>query len=176
MSILSAGKISPSGPFGEINKLSPDPRKAICFSEKPFDSLVKLAVHRNSVFGISFKKDFLKNLGANRVWYVEKNTDPHKALSRQAIIERNSSTSDIWALAPYIEVVTGKRTDGYDFDWEREWRVLQDVSFSPEDVRCLFLPSDLHEAARYFFEDAKIENTGPCYDCEYIDPLMMIGR
>ena len=32
--------------------------------------------------------------------------------------------------------------EGYDFTWEREWRVLGDLAFEPKDVVSIILPED----------------------------------
>ena len=32
--------------------------------------------------------------------------------------------------------------EAYDFTWEREWRVLDDLHFEPKDVVCIILPED----------------------------------
>jgi hypothetical protein len=67
--------------------------------------------------------------------------------------------------------VPGKYATGnYFFKWEREWRKLGDFNFFEEDVQFLILPAKLHVAARRFFKDAENENTGPFYDCPFIDP------
>ena len=46
-----------------------------------------------------------------------------------------------------------------------------DLEFGPDDVAFLFLPAELHQAARSFFQDAIHEHTGPGYLCPYLDPL-----
>jgi hypothetical protein len=55
----------------------------------------------------------------------------------------------------------------YRFEWEREWRIAGDVRFEPEDVAFLFIPGELHEQARQFSADVKIEDGGPAYACAY---------
>lgn len=166
MNILSSGSIKPSGPFGELNKLPNYLVKTVCLSEKPFDSLSKLSTRRGSKFGLAFTKEFIISKGGNRVWYVEKKSPQYTSLQRMA-----SSDNNLLELAPFIEIVSNNQNERSDFDWEREWRVTGHISFLPEDVKYLFIPSDSHEQARTFFNDAQSENLGPNYQCLYIDPI-----
>ncbi|PLU02520.1 hypothetical protein BMJ32_12270 [Sinorhizobium medicae] len=58
----------------------------------------------------------------------------------------------VWTLAPLLEgpVV------GNSFEWEREWRVPQDLPFSPAQVQFLTGPEEEHAAMRaYFVERAQ---------------------
>jgi len=167
MAILSSGTIDPSGPFGKLNKLPQHREKTVCLSEKPFDSLSKLSLRRGSKFGLAFTKEFIISKGGNRVWYVEKNSSQHISLERMA----SSNNSSLLELVPFIEIVSNNQNERCDFDWEREWRVIGQIHFSPEDVKYLFIPSDSHQHARMFFDDAERENTGPNYQCPYIDPI-----
>ena len=167
MGILSSGSINPSGPFGKLNMLPQYREETVCLSEKPFDSLSKLSSRRGSRLGLAFTKEFIISKGGNRVWYVEQNSSQHTSLERMAS-SNNCSLSD---LAPFIEIVSNNQNERRDFDWEREWRVIGQIPFSPEDVKYLFIPSDLHEQARIFFDDAERENIGPNYQCPFIDPV-----
>jgi hypothetical protein len=167
MGILSSGTIDPSGPFGKINKLPQHREKTVCLSEKPFDALSKLSSRRGSKFGLAFTKEFIISKGGNRVWYVEKNSSQHVSLERMA----SSNNSSLLELVPFIEIVSNNQNERCDFDWEREWRVIGQIHFSLEDVKYLFIPSDSHQHARMFFDDAERENTGPNYQCPFIDPI-----
>ena len=53
---------------------------------------------------------------------------------------------------------------------------LGDFKFAEVDVEFLVVPSALHEAARAFFDNAKADNLGPCYDCPFIDPYWKIEK
>jgi hypothetical protein len=77
----------------------------------------------------------------------------------------------VWAITPFIDV-PGTYPNGarYEFQWEREWRVNSHLAFKPTDAAFLIIPAELHGAARSFFDDARQENSGPCYDCPFIDP------
>ncbi len=177
LSILDQGVIVASGPFGELNKsYSPSPQKSVCFSEKPIGNLKGLADRRSEddgVYGIVFAKEFIKTRGGNRVWYVELGSTQHVSLESIVFKEQANSCSPFWNIVPFIELVSGDRTKGYDFYWEREWRVTSNVSFEPEDVSYLIIPDDQHQHqhqdARAFFMNAEEEGLGPNYSCDYID-------
>ena len=42
--------------------------------------------------------------------------------------------------------------EGYDFAWEREWRVLGNLEFEAGDVVCVILPEDEEELAQEFLK------------------------
>ena len=168
MSILSSGTLKAQSAFGFLKEIHN--KKSICFSEIPPLYLKKL-VQRRYNHGIAFNKKFLLEKGAQRVWYVEKDSAVHKSLVYLSLELSNDKISEFLNLAPFIDI-PGKYGDTYyRFEWEREWRVLGNVSFSPRDVSFLIIPEDKHALARTFFKDAEEENIGPNYDCPYFDPL-----
>ncbi|KZM44403.1 hypothetical protein OA92_07020 [Marinomonas sp. SBI22] len=168
MRILSSGKVCSKNSFGykkECHK-----KNSICFSEIPPKFLKKL-VNRRYNYGIVFKKDWLLKVGAQRVWYVEKDSKEHISLTH---LSNNLSGLDkeyFFDLAPFIDIPGEYGSSRYRFEWEREWRIIGDLSFAPDDVAFLILPCDVHEHARSFFADAEEEQVGPNYDCPYYDPL-----
>jgi len=81
----------------------------------------------------------------------------------------------IWKLTPLIDFPS-PRPFTYDFRWEREWRVADDVRFKEEEVAFLFIPEHNHAAAWTFFDDARNDNTGPGYFCPYIDPTWNVEK
>ena len=168
MRILSSGKISSKNSFGfkkECHK-----KNSICFSEIPPKFLMKL-VNRRYNYGIVFKKDWLLKVGAQRVWYVEKDSKEHISLDYLSNSLNELDKEHFFNLAPFIDIPGEYGSSRYRFEWEREWRVIGDLSFTPDDVAFLILPYDLHEPARSFFADAEVEQVGPNYDCPYYDPL-----
>jgi hypothetical protein len=126
-----------------------------------------LSSRRGSKFGLAFTKEFIISKGGNRVWYVELNSSQHSSIERMA----SSKNISLFGLAPFIEIVSNNQNERRDFDWEREWRVIGQIPFLPEDVKFLFIPSNSQEQARIFFDDAERENIGPNYQCPYIDPV-----
>jgi hypothetical protein len=111
-------------------------------------------------------------MGGARVWYVE---DPGPVAASiqaqvQARVDAGVDPEDsFWRLTPFIDFA---KPDSVweDWRWEREWRVPNGLRFQPEDVAFLFLPEESHSAARQFFVDHQVANTGPAYLCPYIDP------
>jgi hypothetical protein len=172
MGILSKGSLIPNLAFGIGRELAPSEalQKSVCFSEIPAGEWGRLQQKRQTPYGIGFTKDFLRQEGANQVWYVEKDSEQWRTLKSMMRAGRNDSASSIWKLTPWIDSPGRYGRSRYFFEWEREWRHLGTLRFSPEDVAFLLIPEDLHEAAHFFFQDAVDENLGPGYFCPYIDP------
>ncbi len=157
-----------------------DLHRSVCFSEVPLGLLSRL-VERRSRYGIGFRKDFLAKNGGAPVWYVPFGSLQYKAL--EELTKRGHQTEPIaadpiWALTPLIDI-TGKKPDApydYQFEWEREWRVPGDLRFESKDVSMLFIPEELHDAARSFFRDAQNENTGPSYESAFLDGAWDVSK
>jgi hypothetical protein len=172
MNILATGRLEASGPFGAARSLDAlaNTQMAVCFSEIPLDRLDRL-VERRSNYGIAFKQDFLVTKGGARVWYVDNEGQVARTL-RGMVSSRAAPGMDLadefWKLTPFVDYPSNAYD--YRFEWEREWRVPGGLSFDPDDVAFLFIPDELHAAARSFFQYAIDENTGPGYPCPYLDP------
>ncbi|QIG44169.1 hypothetical protein G5V58_16560 [Nocardioides anomalus] len=171
MGILSTGNLNPSRPFGlaaEYDFLD-ETQKSVCLSEIPLDQLDRIVENR-SQFGIGFKQAFLVANGGARVWYVD---DPSSLADRwRSMVAAAKAESDpaaeIWQLTPFVDLAS--ETAWFSqWEWEREWRVPRGLSFTPDDVAFLFIPAQLHEAARSFFDEVRNENRGPSYDCLLLD-------
>ena len=171
MSILSSGLIKAHNAFGYQPQLHQ--KKAVCFSEIPPNYLQKL-VRRRYNHGIAFKRDLLIKNGAQRVWYLEKDSREHQSLEILSKHLESKHKKDLLNLTPYIDVSGDYGHAIYRFEWEREWRLLSSFSFSPSDVAFLILPGDIHKLARDFFQDAELEQLGPNYSCPYYDPITNI--
>jgi hypothetical protein len=173
MSILWDGWIKPvddpHGVAGEIPELAEFNRPA-CFSEIPLHLLGRLMKTR-SEYGIGFSQRFLRSKGGGRLWYVEDDSEPAKALAELVNQHRESDVDlddPLWKVTPFIDFASTKSVFG-DYLWEREWRVPGGLRFEPKDVEFLFIPEDLHDKARQFFTDVEVEGSGPAYLCPYID-------
>lgn len=169
LSILFNGRIEARNAFGIARASAPpeESQKAVCFSEVPLHCLERIA-NRRSRYGIGFSKDFVKSKGVGPIWYVEKDSDQHKAISQ--LIERACSADDpIWSMTPMIDVPGDYPTGTYRFEWEREWRKIGDFVFEPHDAAFLVIPEELQGAAREFFRQAELDNSGPSFDCPFID-------
>lgn len=171
MSILWDGRIRAGGPWGAARNLSEvrASQMSACLSEVPIDLLNRLTQRRQTSYGIAFKKQLLLERGGGRVWYVDRSTPAEAAFSqlvRAAMQGGVDSEDPIWRLTPFVD----SPTDRYRFEWEREWRVPGGLDFCPDDVEFLFIPAELHDSAEAFFSDVKAGNSGPAYECPFIDP------
>jgi hypothetical protein len=168
MSMLYSGVVEAKNAFGY--KRHVHRKKSVCFSEIPPVYLQKL-VQRRFNHGVAFKKEWLLSKGAQRVWYIERGSETHSSLENISNHLNETEKEDLFGLAPFIDI-SGEYGDSvYRFEWEREWRIIGDVSFSPDDVEFLILPREYHEAARSFFYQAEIDHVGPNYNCPYYDPI-----
>lgn len=173
MKILGGGCIRAMNPFGIARAWAPDltSQRAVCFSEVPLHEVGRIAIRRNSKYGIGFTKDFLRNREGGPVWAVENQSSAALALHSLTESAIPNVEDPIWKLTPFIDFV-GKFRNGkvYRFDWEREWRLTGDLLFETTDPAFLFIPEDLHERAREFFVNAARRHTGPSYPCPFLDP------
>jgi hypothetical protein len=90
-------------------------------------------------------------------------------MMRAALSVPKPSEHPIWKLTPFVDSPGSYGAGSYFFEWEREWRHVDDLAFSPKNVAFLIMPEDYHNAARGFFEEAHYEDTGPAYFCPYVD-------
>jgi len=138
LSILSDLKIEARKEFGwfRSDAATSALRLSACFSEIPVDQIDRLA-NRRGRYGIGFKRTFVQAAGGGRVWYAE---DPQRRLTFEAFDHfwRTDTTrvNPLWKLTPFIDDVT----PGYDFTWEREWRVPGGLPFQLHDVAFLIRP------------------------------------
>lgn len=172
LSILSSAHLRPSGPFGVARGLtSPEfPQDSVCFSEIPLDMLDRL-VESRSQYGLGFHQRTLVRAGGARVWYVDRLSPTGDAVQGvvDAAIDQRAWADPLWRLTPFIDRPSDEPR--YRFEWEREWRVPGGLRFESTDVAFLFIPAELHGAARDFFEQAQRDHTGPAYLCPLLDPL-----
>ena len=123
-----------------------------------------------SEYGIVFRKDFVihkwrqsdhvRVQGPRRDGRADANSEERKIRTRTirfGELPRSSTPPGKYGNSTYF------------FEWEREWRKAGHFKFSEDDVAFLIIPEKLHKAARGFFDNAKVENLGPCYECPFID-------
>ena len=175
ISICGSQCLNATNAFGVGRYKAPESvsQRAVCFSEVPLHCLDRIA-ERRSRYGIGFKKEFAILRGALPVWYVEKNSVQHDSINQIIYTATRSSMpmdEPIWKLTPFIDIPGDYPKGTYRFEWEREWRSVDDFMFSEEDVAFLIIPEELHAAACYFFREARYENIGSFYACPYIDSL-----
>jgi hypothetical protein len=136
-----------------------------CFSATRLDKLKHLIATR-SLYGVGFRQDLLYGAGGRPVRYLASGSEQVKSLQTD-ISERQKAgvnpRDELWKKTPFID---GSKENAR----EEEWRVPRGFSFEPDDVAFAFIPEDLHDNARAFFEEHRGANTGPAYLCRYIDP------
>lgn len=166
MGILSSGIINP-GSFGLFRDKAPigSQPKVCCLSEIPPSNWNRLALHRKSVYGIGFKKDFILNQGGNPIWYIWKGSESYQLIKKLFDESILKPDSPFWPLTSMIEFIKSSN----HWEWEREWRVSGGLRFNPSDVAFLFIPESHHITASDFFIEAEEQNTGPAYHCPFID-------
>jgi len=181
MQILGEGLLRPGDkPLGAARRVPEVEHlhRVVCFSEIPLDMLDRL-IERRSLYGIGFNKGFLVSKGGAPLWYLDKEGD-HASIIRAQIEERVAAGVDpndpFWRLMPFIDNPGNYSGRLYRFEWEREWRVIGEMSFQQGDVAFLFLPEEDHDRARQFFADVEVENSGPAYFCPYIDARWDMNR
>lgn len=168
ISILYERNIEARHAFG-AGRLLPPALKSVCFSEIPLHLLRRLADKRGP-HGIGFRKDFLVERGGGPILYAYKDTEHAKAIDTMVSGAIHDPSNPVWKLAPFIDLPGIYNSSKYFFEWEREWRVVEDFSFEPSDVAFLIIPEDLHDVARNFFDGAERDNIGPNYKCKFVDP------
>jgi hypothetical protein len=151
-----------------------DIRRAVCLSETPAAFASRIARHY-SAYGIAFTQEFVASRRGARVWYLDLNGLHEQAWTElMSQKEREQNAKDrFWGLATTVDRPGIYPRARYQFEWEREWRIpgAKGLRFAVDDVQFLFIPEDLHDAARGFFADAVANNSGPGYDCPLIDPF-----
>lgn len=138
LSIMDSGHIEARNQFGwgRRDAATAPLRMSACLSEVPIDQIERIA-RRRGHYGIGFRRDFIQSLGGARVWYAE---EPQRTLLFDTFRPLYGTDADrengLWKLTPFIDDVR----PGYDFTWEREWRVPGGVRFDLADVQFLMLP------------------------------------
>ncbi|MCT4642658.1 MAG: abortive infection system antitoxin AbiGi family protein [Bacteriovoracaceae bacterium] len=173
MGILFDQQIKVMNPFGFAKKYATDKenQKSVCLSETPLHLLERIS-QRRGPYGIGFTKSFITSKGGNPILYAQANGPLFEGLEKLTHISLSQGgelEESFWKIAPFIDQVISKPNKRYQFDWEREWRINENLNFKVTDVEFLIIPEDLHEAAEGFFLDAEVDNTGPSYKCPLID-------
>ncbi|NCT90370.1 hypothetical protein GXB85_05315 [Cellulomonas sp. APG4] len=140
-SILTQGCVEARNPFGFVYK-RPElaaTHMAVCLTEAPANELGRITA-RKSQFGVVFHRDFIRDQGGQRVWYINHGTPTWEAFLHEADrLRALNEDSRFFELTPFIDMV---RPGSYAFDWEREWRVLGHLRFEWEDVAYLITPEE----------------------------------
>ncbi|MEV6928419.1 hypothetical protein AB0M46_28575 [Dactylosporangium sp. NPDC051485] len=146
LSILRDGEIRAVRPFGSAMNLEDNlhNQKAICLSEIPVDQLDRL-MKRHGRWGLAFTRNFIRAAGGARVWYLDQDMPTQLAfreLGTQAMRGSINPADEIWTLTPFVDrVAPGK----YEFEWEREWRVVGGLRFTPSDLAFTLTPDGISQ-------------------------------
>lgn len=124
----------------------------VCLTETPLNQIHLLVQNipgrsiKLSSYGIVFRKDFIVSKAGQPALYINEyddNTWLRECVD--AIYDDNVSAKQLnkpfWRILPFVNSMH----DGYDFSWEREWKVRGDLSFSSKDIVCLIMPADREE-------------------------------
>lgn len=124
---------------------------AVCLSEIPLDRLDRL-VERHGEFGVGFRKTFIQQRSGRPVWYLHRDTAgcaDFKELVRIAMLGGIDPANPIWKLTPFVDYPGAGTWGRYEFEWEREWRVVGDLTFGPlTDLEFVIAPQRNHDAIR----------------------------
>ena len=132
-----------------------------CFTEVPLTELHLLTRQIQgrdielSDYGFVFSREFLVAQGAQPAIYINSyggDTSTREAADRIYELAKRQEfrKGKLRRLLPYLNAMHER----YDFTWEREWRVVGDMEFAPEDIVCVTLPEDgEEELKREFLED-----------------------
>jgi len=145
--------------------------RSACFSATRLDKLAQL-IKTRSLYGVGFSQDVVAAAGGRSVQYLDSCGTDATALRKRIEAQRRAGVKagdPLWTKTPFID---GSRANA----WEEEWRVPGGFRFEPDDVAFVFLPEDLHDNARTFFEEHRQAHTGPAYRCRYIDPRWDAAR
>jgi hypothetical protein len=148
--------------------------QGICFCDIPVTDL-EIHMNKYSRFGLSFRKLFLRDKGANPVLYVAKNSQAlafglpgthtgYDVWTRDKVFKGNRRLYEdhrqklpltlnyfldmlVFAFIKYFDD-SASDEDEANVYMEREWRVLGDVNFTLADVHRVFMPERYAERFR----------------------------
>lgn len=152
--------LSPGEKISDNKMVNP---RMVCFCDIPLEDL-GIHIRKYSPFGLSFKKSFLIERGANPVFYVAKNSAVHRTnrseyfdkmvglylrscgLTPEVITTKSADCFEIadflLDLLGYIKFFDPDKSDGHEenFYMEREWRTYYNIHFGIEDIYRIIIP------------------------------------
>lgn len=146
--VLEQRALEPAGPVGTARNLVEvaDTQRAVCLSEIPLDQLDRL-VERKGEYGLGFRRSFVRGRGGAPVWYLERDTAVagfFQEMINGAMRGGIEPTDDIWKITPFVDNPGSGDWGRYEFDWEREWRVVGQLTFGNGQVAFLIAPEPAH--------------------------------
>jgi hypothetical protein len=150
-SILSEQRIRAISPHCTFNsKIKKLPAKiaqrfnTTCLTETPLNQIHLLVRDipgrriKMEPYGICFKKDFIIEQGGQPALYIneyDSNTWLRECVDK--LFDRSVTAAKVvkplWRILPFVNSMH----EGYDFSWEREWRILGDLEFAARDIVCV---------------------------------------
>jgi hypothetical protein len=141
--------------------------KVICFTETPLNQLHHLVGEipgrqiKLEPYGFVFKKELLVSYGAQPAIYINSYKDNWLKEAASTLLENarlnETKWSPLWRFLPFINAMHA----GYDFSWEREWRLKDDFKFKLKDIVCVILPPTGEENIRQQLSEAGIAVISP---------------
>jgi len=142
--------------------------KVVCFTETPIDQIDILTqplhgrIFKLKPYGLVFDKKYISEHRGNHVFYTTlKLAKPLWDLYRPQCDKAAEEISD--EICKLLALVT-KCEEGNDWHWEREWRIVGDLTFKLTDIYCGLCPEE---------ETAYFENK---FEVMFIDPHWGINK
>jgi len=120
--------------------------KVVCFTETPIDQidiLLNKVTGKNfkpDHYGLVFKKEYIRQKDGNPVFYVTKKIARPlwDSLYKPHVEGEKQAPEKICKLLALVTVCE----EGNDFHWEREWRIVGDLTFELTDIYCGLCPEE----------------------------------
>ncbi len=135
----------------KLKKLSDAKQKefhVVCLTEVPLNQLSLLTEEiegrrvKLKPYGIIFHRDFIIKKKGQPAIYIngyENNHYLREAVNDAfAIWEMKGKAKKVTRLLPFVNIMS----ETYDFTWEREWRLLGDLTFGDNDIVAVILPDN----------------------------------
>jgi hypothetical protein len=145
-----------------------------CFTEAPLDQIRHLSEplegrsYELEPFGFVFQKESLLRRGAQQTIPVNgygEQSDVRRAFDRVfKIAQKSGFTGEAWRMLPFVNAMHG----GYDFTWEREWRLVGDFAFELADLVCVILPPDRYSPLKHRLDRLGIAVISPEWGYEQV--------
>lgn len=106
------------------------------YSEMPLSEIHRLS--RHGPYGLVFSQVWLRQHGAQRVWYLDEGSPSLTALTemKDALVQTSRWDDPFWRIAPYVDLVAAR----HSWTHERELRHVGDLHFELSDVALLIAP------------------------------------
>lgn len=146
-----------------------------CFTEVPLNQLHRLVRDipgrqvKLEAYGFVFRKDFIVASGGQPAVYI--NSYGNNQWLRESVDQlfemacpAGALQPPLWRLLPFINAMHER----YDFTWEREWRVMQKLTFKGSDLVCAILPTEAEDDLKEKFAGVGVAVISPGWSYEQI--------